>query len=404
MLPGSRVRAFATPFCLAHARSREISLTTMHLKSAKVPSTQPITIAASCLSAARAVGNTPVLWIDDRVTGSRHGFWAKLEGFNPGGIKDRPALHMVAKAKERGQLAAGAPIVESTSGTLGLGLALAGIVHDHPVTVVTDPGMEPIVQRMLAAHGARVELVAQPHPTGGWQQARRDRVRQLLVAQPDAWSPDQYNNPDNVAAYASLADEMVAQLGRIDILVCSVGTGGHSAGVFRILQRHFPHLRLIGVDTIGSTIFGQPATSRLMRGLGSSIYPGNVDYDAFDEVHWVSPHEAVRTCRDLAATHHATGGWSVGAVALVAAWVARTHDREVRVAAVFPDGPQRYFDTVYNNDYCTQHGLLNTPPTAEPDTIATTGERVVKRWTRCATVTDPALDVPPRPVARAEQQ
>ena len=130
----------------------------MPLKSAKVPSTQPITIAASCLSAARAVGNTPVLWIDDRVTGSRHGFWAKLEGFNPGGIKDRPALHMVAKAKERGQLAAGAPIVESTSGTLGLGLALAGIVHDHPVTVVTDPGMEPIVQRMLAAHGARRSL------------------------------------------------------------------------------------------------------------------------------------------------------------------------------------------------------------------------------------------------------
>jgi len=335
-----------------------------------------------------------MLWIDDPRSGLRQGFWAKLEGFNPGGIKDRPALHMVAKAKERGDLADDAPIVESTSGTLGLGLALAGIVHDHPVTLVTDPGMEPIVQRMLAAHGTGVELVAQPHPTGGWQQARRDRVGELLAAQPGAWCPDQYNNPDNVAAYGSLAEELMAQLGRIDILVCSVGTGGHSAGVFRVLQRHFPHLRLIGVDTIGSTIFGQPATSRLMRGLGSSIHPGNVDYDAFDEVHWVAPHEAVWTCRDLAAMHHATGGWSVGAVALVAGWVARKHDPEVRVAAVFPDGPQRYFDTVYNDEYCAHHRLLNRAPPAEPDTIATTGERVVKHWTRCATVTAPALSVP----------
>jgi cysteine synthase A len=212
----------------------------------------------------------------------------------------------------------------------------------------------------------------------------------LLATQPGAWCPDQYNNPDNVAAYVSLADELADQLGRIDILVCSVGTGGHSAGIFRVLQRYFPHLRLIGVDTIGSTIFGQPATSRLMRGLGSSIHPRNVDYDAFDEVHWVAPHEAVWTCRSLAATHHATGGWSVGAVALVAGWVARTHDPDVRVAAVFPDGPQRYFDTVYNDEYCAHHGLTNTAPPAEPDMISSTGERVVEHWTRCGTVTDPA--------------
>ncbi|WAL64727.1 PLP-dependent cysteine synthase family protein [Amycolatopsis cynarae] len=342
-----------------------------------------------CHSLARAVGNTPVLWIDAAGDPGR-GFWAKLEGFNPGGMKDRPALHMVAKARDRGQLAIGDPIIESTSGTLGLGLALAGSVYGHPVTLVTDPGMEPIVRRMLTAYSARVELVSEPHPVGGWQQARRDRVERLLAEQPGAWCPDQYNNPDNVAAYATLADELAAQLGRIDILVCSVGTGGHSAGTFRALQHHFPHVKLIGVDTIGSAIFGQPATTRLMRGLGSSIHPGNVDYGAFDEVHWVAPHEAVWTCRRLAATHHATGGWSVGAVALVAGWVARTHDPDVRIAAVFPDGPHRYFDTVYNDDYCARHGLLDTPPPAEPETIAHPDEQAVTRWTRCREVLAPA--------------
>ncbi|MEV6321345.1 PLP-dependent cysteine synthase family protein [Nocardia sp. NPDC051787] len=335
------------------------------------------------------VGNTPVLWVGAPLAPAGRGFWAKLEGFNPGGMKDRPALHMVRRAEERGDLAPGARIIESTSGTLGLGLALAGMAYRHPVTVVTDTGLEPIVARMLAAYGARVDLVAQPHPTGGWQQARRDRVSELLDREPGAWCPDQYTNPDNVAGYESLALELIEQLGGVDVLVCAVGTGGHSAGVGRVLRRFNPDLELIGVDTVASTIFGQPAGPRLMRGLGSSIYPANVDYDAFDEVHWVAPSEAVWACRALAATHHASGGWSVGAVALVAGWAARTCDDDARIAAVFPDGPHRYFDTVYNDAYCHEHGLLDADPPVEPDTIAHPAERVVRSWTRCTTVVDP---------------
>ncbi|MEV0079097.1 PLP-dependent cysteine synthase family protein [Nocardia neocaledoniensis] len=341
------------------------------------------------------VGNTPVMWVGAPLATGDRGFWAKLEGFNPGGMKDRPALHMVRCAKERGDLRPGAPIVESSSGTFGLGLALAGLEHGHPVTVVTDPGLEPIVARMLAAFGARVDLVDRPHPVGGWQQARRDRVAALLAAEPTAWCPDQYSNPDASDGYAGLADELLEQLGRVDVLVCAVGTGGHSAGVARALRRHHPALRLIGVDTVASTIFGQPAGPRLMRGLGSNIHPANVDYAAFDEVHWVAPAEAVWACRALAATHYATGGWSVGAVALVAGWVARTTAPETTVAAVFPDGPHRYFDTVYNDTYCRAHDLLTGAPPTEPATIAHPAERVVESWTRCATVVDPASAVAP---------
>ncbi|MEV6135918.1 PLP-dependent cysteine synthase family protein [Nocardia sp. NPDC051990] len=335
------------------------------------------------------VGNTPILWVGEPLAPAGRGFWAKLEGFNPGGMKDRPALHMVRRAKARGDLAPGARIVESTSGTLGLGLALAGMVYRHPVTVVTDPGLEPIMAQKLAAYGIQVDLVTEPHAIGGWQQARRARVIELLDGEADAWCPDQYNNPDNVDGYESLAIELIEQLGSVDVLVCAVGTGGHSAGVARVLRRFNPDLKLIGVDTIASTIFGQPAGPRLMRGLGSSIYPHNVDYAAFDEIHWIAPAEAVWACRTLAATHHASGGWSVGAVALVASWAARTHDPELRIAAVFPDGPDRYFDTIYNNTYCEQHGLFDADPPIEPDTITHPTEVVVQSWTRCTTVIDP---------------
>ncbi len=358
--------------------------------SVAAPAAQLLTTAGRCPRPSTMVGNTPVLWIGEPFADAGRGFWAKLEGANPGGMKDRPALYMVEQARRRGDLAPGAMIIESTSGTLGLGLALAGIVHRHPVTLVTDPGMEPIVHHLLAAYGASVELVTEPHATGGWQQARRDRVRELLERHPGSWCPDQYQNPDNVDAYASLALELIAQLGRVDVLVCSVGTGGHSAGVARVLRRYCPDLRLVGVDTVGSTIFGQPAGTRIMRGLGSSIYPANVDYPAFDEVHWVAPSEAVWSCRTLAATHHASGGWSVGAVALTAGWVARNSAPDVRVAAIFPDGPQRYFDTVYNDEFCASNGLFGGPPSAEPVTIHRPDDQVVDRWTRCATVVDPS--------------
>lgn len=147
---------------------------------------------------------------------------------------------MVERARARGDLRPGARIVESTSGSLGLGLALAGMVYQHPVTVVTDPGMEPIVRNMLAAYGAHLELVTEPHPVGGWQQARKDRITELLDADPDAWCPNQYNNPDNVDAYRPLALELIAQLGHIDVLVCSVGTGGHSAGWHACCARSTP--------------------------------------------------------------------------------------------------------------------------------------------------------------------
>jgi cysteine synthase A len=150
----------------------------------------------------------------------------------------------------------------------------------------------------------------------------------------------------------------------------------------------------VGVDSCGSTIFGQPAAPRLMRGLGSSIHPRNVDHELFDEVHWVAAPEAVWAARALARTRcGATGGWSVGAVGLVARHLAATMPAGARIAAVFPDGPQRYVGTVFDEGYCRTHRLLlpdgASPPDA-PEEITHPGQRVVTRWTRCGRVAAPA--------------
>ena len=105
------------------------------------------------------------------------------------------------------------------------------------------------MRQLLRAHGARLEIVDRP---GAHRAAGRRRgwtgCTTCSPSCPDAYWPDQYNNPDNTAGYASLAAELAAQLDHLDILVCSVGTGGHSAGIAGPLRRHWPGLRLIGVD------------------------------------------------------------------------------------------------------------------------------------------------------------
>ncbi|WP_328390557.1 PLP-dependent cysteine synthase family protein [Streptomyces sp. NBC_00400] len=334
------------------------------------------------------LGRTPLARVTTDLPCPHPGFWAKLEGLGAGGMKARAAVSMLLGAKERGELRPGAPVVESTSGTLGIGLAFAGQALGHPVVLVGDAELEPSMRRLLRTYGVRLELADRPAAEGGWQAARLARLRQLLAELPGAYWPDQYNNPDNVAGYGSLAAEMAAQLDHLDVLVCSVGTGGHSAGVVAPLRRHWPQLRLIGVDATGSTIFGQPARARLMRGLGSSIHPRNVAYDAFDEVHWVGPAESADACRRLAAGNFVSGGWSTGAVALVAAWAARIHPG-AEVATVFPDGPQRYLGSVYDDDFATAHGLDLTCAATRPVEIPHPQAAEATGWTRCRTVADP---------------
>ncbi|MFE3548037.1 PLP-dependent cysteine synthase family protein [Streptomyces kronopolitis] len=346
------------------------------------------------------LGRTPLARVTTGLPCPHPGFWAKLEGLGAGGMKARAAVAMLLGARERGELPPGAPVVESTSGTLGIGLAFAGQALGHPVVLVGDTELEPSMRRLLRTYGVRLELVDRPAAEGGWQAARLARLRRLLTELPGAYWPDQYNNPDNVAGYASLAAELAAALDHLDILVCSVGTGGHSAGVIGPLRRHWPRLRLIGVDATGSTIFGQPARTRLMRGLGSSIHPRNVAYDAFDEVHWVGPAESADACRRLAAGNFVSGGWSTGAAALVAAWAARVHPGAV-VATVFPDGPQRYLHSVFDDDFTTAHGLDLDRAATRPVEIPHPRAAEATGWTRCRTVTDPlAADGPPAPAGR----
>ncbi|WP_037835828.1 pyridoxal-phosphate dependent enzyme, partial [Streptomyces sp. NRRL S-481] len=113
------------------------------------------------------VGRTPLARITADLPGPHPGFWAKLEGLAAGGMKARPAVSMLLGARERGELLPGAPVVESTSGTLGIGLAFAGQALGHPIVLVGDSELEPSMRQLLRAHGVRLEIVDRPAQPGG---------------------------------------------------------------------------------------------------------------------------------------------------------------------------------------------------------------------------------------------
>lgn len=192
-----------------------------------------------------------MLRIEEPFAEHGRGFWAKLEGFNPGGMRPACAAHGGTRPPLKSH--PGGAIIESTSGTLGLGLALCGHVRASG-----DLGDRSRTGTDLVADARRIRRTGrcrQRSPSGrGWQQARRDRVRTLLERDEAAWCPDQYSNPDNVTGYrASWVWSLTAQLRHIDVLVL----GGHRWAlrpVWLILCGSSTLLEVVGVDTIGSTI------------------------------------------------------------------------------------------------------------------------------------------------------
>ncbi|WP_433535150.1 pyridoxal-phosphate dependent enzyme [Micromonospora sp. CA-249363] len=333
-----------------------------------------------------AIGHTPLVRLRMPDTPDVE-VYAKLELQNLYGMKDRVARAMIVEARRLGVLADGDPVVESSSGTMALGVALVGRSLGHPVHIVTDPRIDRVTLAKLRALGCEVHVVS-AMTSHGWQSARIERLQELLAGLPGAFWPQQYSNPDNPGAYAWLADELLADLGPFDVLVGSVGSGGSLCGSSRALRRRLPALRVVGVDCVGSMLFGQPdRPGRLQSGLGNSLLPANLDRRLVDEVHWLNDHEAFAATRELAREQQIFAGNTSGSVYRALCDVARRTPPGGRVVGIFPDRGDRYADTVYDDDYWAANGITALPLAAEPAVVEP--DTVVTSWSR-ATLTPPA--------------
>jgi cysteine synthase len=270
-------------------------------------------------------------------------------------MKLLPARYIVDDAVRSGALRDGMTIAESTSGTFGLGLAMVAALRGFPLVLVSDPVLGDGLRDRLWQLGAKVHVVPEPAPVGGYQQARLDKLAEVTAATP-AFVPAQYDNPRNPAAYAAVAAMLTEELGRVDCLVGGVGSGGSMCGTGSALRSAHPDLRAVAVDTHGSVLFGHEDRPRLLRGLGNSIMPGNLDHTVVDEVHWVGAGEACMATRRLHSEHALFMGPTSGAAYLVAQWIAARHP-EMSVVAMFADEGHRYQDTVGDPAWLASRGV-----------------------------------------------
>ncbi|NUL04504.1 pyridoxal-phosphate dependent enzyme [Streptomyces lunaelactis] len=334
-----------------------------------------------------AIGNTPLVRLAVPASeGTR--VYAKLELANAFGMKDRVAKNIVAEARRLGVLRPGAPIVESSSGTMALGVALVGRSLSHPVHIVTDPRTDPTTLAKLRALGCEVHVV--PAMTdGGWQGARLARLAELMRELPGSFWPQQYSNPDNPGAYRVLADEILRDLGPVDTLVGAVGSGGSLCGTGRALRRTLPGLRVVGVDSVGSTLFDQPdVPGRLQSGLGNSLHPNNLDRTAIDEIHWLNDREAFAATRDLAREQQIFAGNTSGSVYRLLRELALTATPGSRIVGIFPDRGDRYTETVYSDAYWAAHRLEELPFSDAPAPVGY--GTAVRSWSRAGLDERPA--------------
>jgi cysteine synthase A len=258
------------------------------------------------------IGNTPHIRIN-RLFGDTHQVWIKSERANPGGsIKDRIALSMVEAAEKSGTLKPGATIIEPTSGNTGIGLAMVAAVKGYKLVLVMPESMSIERRRLMLAYGASFELTPREKGMPG----ALARAQELVTANPDAWMPQQFENPANIEVHArTTAKEILADFPQgIDVLITGVGTGGHITGCAQVLKKAWPKLKVYAVEPTASPVIsgGKPGPHPI-QGIGAGIVPRNLHVQLLDGVIQVEADPAKEMARRAAKEEGMLIGISSGA-------------------------------------------------------------------------------------------
>ena len=305
-----------------------------------LPAPEPRPIADSLED---LIGRTPLVRLN--LPGAKAGVTAlaKLEMYNPlSSIKDRTSLFMVRGAERRGELVPGrGTIVEATSGNTGIALAALAADRGYRCVMVMPDSASHERRRILRELGARVVLT----PRADGYPGSIAKAEELCAELPDAWFPRQHENPDNVRAhFETTGPEIWADCeGRIDALVCGVGTGGTLTGVARFIKRQRPEVHIVAVEPEGSAVLsGGPGGLHGIPGLNGGFIAPTTDVSLIDQVVVVTDEQARETARLLARHHGLLVGISSGAAACGCSQVTQQLPAGATVVTIFPDTGERY--------------------------------------------------------------
>ena len=286
------------------------------------------------------IGNTPLVRLQ-RLPGAaaaKNGniVLAKLEGNNPAGsVKDRPAIYMIRRAEERGDIKPGDTLIEPTSGNTGIALAMGAAIRGYRMVLIMPEHLSVERRQTMRAFGAELILT----PEKGGMEAARDLAEQM-VREGKGLMLDQFANPDNpLAHYETTGPEIWRDTGgRITHFVSSMGTTGTIMGCSRFFKEKNPEIRIIGCQPEeGSQIPG-------IRKWPEAYLPKIYDKAGVDRLEYVSQADAEQMTRQLAAEEGIFAGISSGGAAAVALRIAQESSNAVIVTIVCDRG-DRYLST-----------------------------------------------------------
>ena len=294
------------------------------------------------------IGKTPLLRLEkfSKLYNLNTAIVAKLEHLNPAGsVKDRAAYALITDAEKSGRLKPGAVIIEPTSGNTGVGLASVAAARGYRVILTMPESMSIERRKLLSAYGAEVVLTdGKAGMTGAINKAE-----ELAAQIPGAFIPGQFVNPANPQAHwETTGPEIWADTdGKIDILVCGVGTGGTITGAGGFLKTKNPAIKIVAVEPYESPVLSEGrAGSHKIQGIGAGFVPEVLDTGVYDEICTVKSDAAMQTSRDIARSEGLLVGMSSGCAALAAVELARRPENQGKlIVAILPDSGERYLST-----------------------------------------------------------
>jgi len=263
-----------------------------------------------------AIGNTPLARLQTIVPDRAADVLVKLEYYNPtASYKDRMALSMIERAERRGALKPGMTVVEYTGGSTGISLAFVCAVKGYRCRIVTSDAVALEKRRSMEIFGAELEVLKSQGGklTADLVPRMMDRAREIAAEGP-SYATDQMRNPDMVAGYESLGEELLAQVdGPIHTFCAAVGTAGMLMGTSRVLRRHEPKPRIVAFEPATSSVLtaGKPGTHGV-EGVAPGFVPPQFDRALVSESRGISDAEGRRTAWDLARREGIFAGTSTG--------------------------------------------------------------------------------------------
>ena len=295
------------------------------------------------------VGATPLLRLTRMAPECRAELLGKLEVYNPGGsVKDRIGVAMIAAAEAEGRIEPGrTTIVEATSGNTGIALAFVCAAKGYRLVLAMPQGMSREREGLLRLYGAEVTIT---ESMGGMNEAV-EAAERLAAQAGDAYRPDQFSNPANPEIHRrTTAEEIWADTdGKVDVLVCGVGTGGTITGAGERLKERNPRLHVVAVEPKASAVLsGGVRGPHKIQGIGAGFVPSILNRDVIDEMIAVSDEQAIEAARRCAQREGVLAGISCGAALQAAIEVGSRREWAGRqIVVVLPDSGERYVSTPF---------------------------------------------------------